>query len=148
MSDKARSTALTLLPTSIVTLFVSFLHHRPWFLTTTESHLFEGRFLGLDPREQVLYQRQEERNILRYKLGQVHISQRPHHEERLALVRVLPLLPAGSPKNGQDVAQSEVVVRLLAQLLLAEAVENKKLLGEDVVLLEAARSQLNLNTRV
>jgi hypothetical protein len=147
MSDNQEVRRLPLFPTSIVALFVPF-HQNPLeFSTENTSHLFEGRFLGLNPRKQVLYQRQEERHILRHEFGQVHIPQRPHHEERLALVRVLPLLPAGSPKNGQNIAQSEIVVRLLAQLLLAEAVEDEELLGEDVVLLEAARGQLDLNTQ-
>jgi hypothetical protein len=44
----------------------------------------------------------------------------------------------------EDVAQAKVVVGLLAQLLLAQAVQHKELLGQGVVLLVATRRQLDL----
>ena len=50
-------------------------------------------------------------------------------------------------QHGEDVAQAEVVVRLLGELLLAEAIQHEELLGQRVVLLVAARCQLDLSKR-
>ena len=57
--------------------------------------------------------------------------------------RVGALGGAHRAEHGEDVAQTEIVVRLLGQLLLAEAVEDEELLGEELVLHVAARRQLH-----
>eukprot|EP00955_Chlamydomonas_euryale_P005078 54229-Chlamydomonas_euryale.AAC.10 len=52
------------------------------------GHVGERRALGLHAREQIVNERQEQRHVLRHKLGHVHVAQRAHHEEGLALVWV------------------------------------------------------------
>ncbi len=51
---------------------------------------------------------------------------------------------AGSAQHREDVAQTKVIMRLLGQLLLTQAIQHMELLGQDLVLLIAACCQLDL----
>ncbi len=60
------------------------------------------------------------------------------------LIRCCPFGGSCSSKNGQDIAEAKIVVWLLAQLLLAEAIQHIEFLGQDFILLVATRGQLDL----
>ena len=104
---------------------------------------------GLEAGEEVLDERQEERHVLGHILGEVHVAERAHHEHGLGgapgVLAVVALGGAARAQHGEDVAQAEVVVGLLGQLLLAERVEHVELLGADGVLLVAGAGQLDLH---
>ena len=51
--------------------------------------------------------------------------------------------PHHGAQHGEDVAQAEVVVRLLGQLLLAQPVQHEELLRQVLVVLVPVRQSLN-----
>ena len=105
-----------------------------------------ARLLGLEAGEEVLDQREEERHVLGDELGEVHVAQRAHQQQHRLGVEVVALaLRRRGAQHGEDVAQAEVVVRLLGELLLAQPVEHVELLGEQRRVLVAARGQLDLH---
>jgi hypothetical protein len=94
-------------------------------------------------REQVRQQRQEERHILRHELGEVHVAERAVHQLALGGLEVGALDLAGGAQHGEDVAQAEVVVALVGQLLLGRGVQHEELLREPLVLVVPHRAQLD-----
>mmetsp|Transcript_13743 Transcript_13743/g.31845 ORF Transcript_13743/g.31845 Transcript_13743/m.31845 type:complete len:1547 (-) Transcript_13743:4516-9156(-) len=103
----------------------------------------EHRLLGLQPWEHVVDEREEERLVLAHQLGQVHVAQRSHQQQVLRRVEVGALGRTGRAEHRQDVAQTEVVVDLLGQLLLAKRVQHVELLRQDHVTLVADRGELH-----
>ena len=96
------------------------------------------------PREEVREERQEEGNVLRDQLGEVHVPDGPVDQEGLLLVHVLALRGAHGPEDRQDVPQAPVVVPLVAQLLLAGRVEREELGREQVEFLVPDGAHLDL----
>mmetsp|Transcript_29952 Transcript_29952/g.85601 ORF Transcript_29952/g.85601 Transcript_29952/m.85601 type:complete len:238 (+) Transcript_29952:2243-2956(+) len=84
-------------------------------------------------REKVLEQRKEQRHIVGNQLRKIHVTNRAHEEHLLIRIWWLRALDrAARSQHAQDVAQTEVVVSLLAELLFAEGVEDAELLPEQV----------------
>ena len=88
-----------------------------------------GLWRRRDVGEQIRQQRQKQRHILCHHLTQVHVTQRTHQQRLLRVVDLVSLGLASSTQHRQNVTQTEVIVLLLGQLLLAEAVEDEELLG-------------------
>mmetsp|Transcript_78729 Transcript_78729/g.197786 ORF Transcript_78729/g.197786 Transcript_78729/m.197786 type:complete len:473 (-) Transcript_78729:426-1844(-) len=80
--------------------------------------------------EDVLEQREEKRHVVCNELGQVHVADGAHEKHLLVRIGGLGALHgAARPQDGQDVAQTEVVVPLLTELLLAQCVQDAELLA-------------------
>ena len=95
--------------------------------------------------EEVRQHAQEEGHVLRDELGEVHVAQRAVQERLLVGAEVLALGRAGGAQDGEDVAQAEVVVLLLGELLLRELVADEELARERVELRVAHGAQLDLH---
>ena len=93
----------------------------------------------------ILDEREEERHVLGDELGRVHVAQRAHEKHVLGRSQVVALRAARRAEHRQDVAQPEVVVQLLRELLLAQLVEHVELLAQDGVLAVAGASELDLH---
>jgi hypothetical protein len=105
----------------------------------------EGRLLGLQAREHVCQEGHEQRDIFGNKLGRVHVSEVAHQQSRLRLVRISSASCSGSSKDGEDIAKPEIIVALLRELFLAEAVQHVKFFGQCVNVLIPTRRKLDLN---
>ena len=104
--------------------------------------LLLGRVRALG--EEVREHGEEERHVLRDELGEVHVAQRAVHEDLLVLGQVLALGAAAGAQHGEDVAQAEVVVLLLRELLLAELVADEELARQQRVVRVADGAELHL----
>ena len=104
---------------------------------------------GLEAGEEIVDEREEERHVLGDELGEVHVAEGTHHKHRLEraglVLAGVALGATAGAQHREDVAEAEVVVRLLRELLLAETVEHVELLGAEGVLDVAGAGELDLH---
>ena len=94
----------------------------PWRVVYEARHLhlavdggFEVRVPGLlelDAREEVFDKAEEEWLVLVHQLGEVHVTQHPHHDGVFAVLGTRALHRAEGAQDGEDVSESKVIVHL------------------------------------
>mmetsp|Transcript_20779 Transcript_20779/g.35679 ORF Transcript_20779/g.35679 Transcript_20779/m.35679 type:complete len:2651 (-) Transcript_20779:3350-11302(-) len=100
--------------------------------------------VGGQPREQIPQEGDEQLNVIEHQLGHVHVTQRSHEQEQFILHCRRTQHTSGRPQHGQNVAQPEVIVALLGQLLLAQPVAQEELEGQHFILFVPGGGQLHL----
>ena len=84
---------------------------------------------AVQPGEKVGDQPEEQGNVVKHKLGQVHVAERAHQHDALVQVGRAALQRTRHDQHGLERAKAEVVVELFGELLFRELVEHGHLLG-------------------
>ena len=110
-------------------------HHHlvPVLLQVTLDDVVELRVPhpgAVEPGEKVGDEPHEQGNVVKDKLGQVHVAERAHQHDTLVEVRGAALQCTRHDEHGLERTKAEVVVELLGELLFGELVEHRHLLGQ------------------